>query len=51
MLHRVFFGEILYFGGNFVKMISYYLIKLFNFDYFSLNIVFGGVGTFGFLLL
>ena len=46
-----FSGKFFYFGGNFVKMISYYLIKIFNFDYFSLNIIFGSVGTFGFLLL
>ena len=46
-----FSGKILYFGGNFVKMLSYNFIKIFNFDYFSLNIVFGSLGTFGFLLL
>lgn len=46
-----FSGKLMYFGGNFVKMISNKLIKLFNFDYFSLNIIFGSLGTFGFLIL
>lgn len=46
-----FSGKIFYFGGNFVKMISYNLIKMFNLDYITLNIVFGSIGTFGFLIL
>ena len=46
----MFFFSNFLLGGNFVKMISYYLIKIFNFDYFS-RILYLEVGTFGFLLL
>ena len=44
-------GKYFYFGGNFVKKISSVLINTFNFDFISLNLFFGLLGTIGILIL